>query len=287
MEKSYPLADLLQDSVREAVGEVLRDCRVAMISCMLWRNESPWALRARRLGDSFLLIPVKGVLRVELGKERRDLVPGQFLMLPPGREHVLSAPLEVRQLHQLSLHCHIRQRDGGHLLSRFASPFQKFSDPGEWFGRFSRLTHLMGRDPALGQVYGESAMKLLLADLLCSGATLNPEAENGDVRLRSAVHALLERPGAALRVRDLARACGLGEVQFRKLFRRGYGMAPHAFQARLRMEQAVQLLSQTEQSIKQVALASGFTSPQYFQKCFRHLHGITPLQYRRGRGREV
>ena len=48
------------------------------------------------------------------------------------------------------------------------------------------------------------------------------------------------------------------------------------------MRMALDALEQTEDSVTEIAFASGFGSASYFNKCFKAYLGVTPTQYRRG-----
>ncbi|RJL04933.1 helix-turn-helix domain-containing protein, partial [Paracoccus siganidrum] len=47
-----------------------------------------------------------------------------------------------------------------------------------------------------------------------------------------------------------------------------------------RLARARNLLMQTEMSVIEVALASGFSSPSHFSKCYRARYGSTPYRQR-------
>ncbi|RJL04857.1 helix-turn-helix domain-containing protein, partial [Paracoccus siganidrum] len=47
-----------------------------------------------------------------------------------------------------------------------------------------------------------------------------------------------------------------------------------------RLARARNLLMQTEMSVIEVALASGFSSPSHFSKCYRMHYGCTPYRQR-------
>jgi len=66
----------------------------------------------------------------------------------------------------------------------------------------------------------------------------------------------------------------------RKLFRRETRSSPRRYLRRLRLERAAYLLRHSTQSIKQIALESGFASDNYFHLVFRKAFGFTPTAYR-------
>jgi AraC-like DNA-binding protein len=74
----------------------------------------------------------------------------------------------------------------------------------------------------------------------------------------------------------------LGVSRYRELFKDATGTSPQEYIARLRMERAKYLLSQTDMKIADVAEAVGYENRQYFQNVFRARVGITPGKFRKG-----
>jgi transcriptional regulator GlxA family with amidase domain len=68
--------------------------------------------------------------------------------------------------------------------------------------------------------------------------------------------------------------------QLERLFRRYLNRSPKRYYMETRLARARNLLMQTEMSIIEVALASGFSSPSHFSKCYRALYGGTPYRER-------
>lgn len=48
-----------------------------------------------------------------------------------------------------------------------------------------------------------------------------------------------------------------------------------------RMHKAEQLLINQNKSISEIALECGFSSPQYFNKLFRKINGVSPSYYKK------
>jgi len=79
---------------------------------------------------------------------------------------------------------------------------------------------------------------------------------------------------------DLARDAGMSVRQLERLFRRYLNRSPKRHYMALRLEKARTLLLQTSMSVIDVAMASGFTSPSHFSKCYRAQFGRTPYRER-------
>lgn len=79
---------------------------------------------------------------------------------------------------------------------------------------------------------------------------------------------------------ELARDAGMSVRQLERLFRRYLNRSPKRHYMQLRLEKARTLLLQTGMSVIDVAMASGFTSPSHFSKCYRAQFGRTPYRER-------
>ncbi len=78
----------------------------------------------------------------------------------------------------------------------------------------------------------------------------------------------------------LAQHAQMSTRQLERLFRRYLDRSPKRYYMELRLQKARNLLLQTEMSVINVALASGFTSPSHFSKCYRAYFNRTPYRER-------
>jgi len=78
----------------------------------------------------------------------------------------------------------------------------------------------------------------------------------------------------------LARDVGMSTRQLERLFRRYLNRSPKRYYMELRLQKARNLLMQTDMSVINVALASGFASPSHFSKCYRAHYDTTPYRER-------
>lgn len=81
-------------------------------------------------------------------------------------------------------------------------------------------------------------------------------------------------------LRDLAQLVDMSPFHFSRLFKRSMQVTPHQYLLQQRVEQAKQLLKQTELSIMDIALQCGFSSHSHLGKLFRQQTGVTPKIYR-------
>ena len=84
-----------------------------------------------------------------------------------------------------------------------------------------------------------------------------------------------------LKVTDLANLMNLSENQFRRKFKREFGVTPQQFILRARLQATAHLLRNGMKPIAIIAVECGFSDQSYFTKQFKLFFGETPLQYRR------
>ena len=78
----------------------------------------------------------------------------------------------------------------------------------------------------------------------------------------------------------LAKQVAMSTRQLERLFRRYLSRSPKRYYMELRLQKARNLLMQTDMSVINVALASGFASPSHFSKCYRAHYSTTPYRER-------
>jgi AraC-like DNA-binding protein len=87
----------------------------------------------------------------------------------------------------------------------------------------------------------------------------------------------------SVRVADLCALIQRSEAHFSRTFRCTFGVSPHAFLLRRRVELAAQCMLQTDAPLSQIALRCGFTDQAHLCKAFRHATGQSPASWRRVR----
>ena len=81
-------------------------------------------------------------------------------------------------------------------------------------------------------------------------------------------------------VRRLARVSCVSEAHFARSFREAFGVPPHRYLLTRRIERATALLRDTELSITQIALHTGWESLGTFGRTFRDVTGESPGERR-------
>lgn len=84
-------------------------------------------------------------------------------------------------------------------------------------------------------------------------------------------------------VADLCALVQRSEAHFSRTFRRTFGISPHAYVIRRRVELAAQHMIQTNMPLTEIALQCGFVDQAHFCRHFRQITGETPAAWRRVR----
>lgn len=96
-------------------------------------------------------------------------------------------------------------------------------------------------------------------------------------RLTDLLDSQLER---RVDVNELSRTGGLSARQVHRLFKTHLGMSPQAYHRQLRLQRAREMLRQTELTILEIAMSSGFTSASDFSRTYRRTFHQSPNEDR-------
>lgn len=98
--------------------------------------------------------------------------------------------------------------------------------------------------------------------------------------LSHAVEIMRNTLDAPVPVVSIADQIGITVRQLERLFRCNLNVTPKQHYVEIRLERARSLLLQTEMSIIDVAIASGFQSAGHFTRAYRRAYGVTPREQR-------
>jgi len=173
-------------------------------------------------------------------------------------------------------------------LAREPDTFTNVRDP-FLHAMLAEMERLVAGDGALDQLYGDAMAASAACYLMHRYGHAGPSPPAGGAlpcwrlrRVTEYIDANLANRGLCLD--DLADCAGLSTGFFHRAFRQATGETPWARVQRLRLERAMQLLGSHELSVLEIAGRVGFLSPSHLSRLFRRHFGLTPSQYRRGRG---
>ena len=98
---------------------------------------------------------------------------------------------------------------------------------------------------------------------------------------RAVVGYIEEHLGEQICLVTLAQLARLSQHHFCRAFKQSFGIPPHQYQVRRRIEQAKLLLADPSISITDVGFTVGYSQTSSFSVAFRKITGWTPSEYRR------
>jgi len=145
---------------------------------------------------------------------------------------------------------------------------------------------LLEGNEALDALFRQQLIDLLATRLLAAHtgtpATVRPVRGGlAPKTLLRAIERLRSDSDADVSLGALAAEAGLSRFHFCRAFKESTGLAPHVWLRQHRLEQAMNMLRDTDASVMSVAAALGYTSQTAFAAGFRKLTGETPSDWRR------
>ena len=154
-------------------------------------------------------------------------------------------------------------------------PIVRVADP----SRIERLLEMLFRKTMRADLKNKIAATALLYELLSCLAQPSASPVDNAV-IADAVGYISRHYSEELSIHALAKRAYLNNNYFSKLFTSCVGITPQQFITRTRMEKAKELLTYTELTIGEVAVAVGFPDALYFSRVFRRYAGVSPSDFR-------
>ncbi|WP_284261281.1 helix-turn-helix domain-containing protein [Bradyrhizobium iriomotense] len=101
------------------------------------------------------------------------------------------------------------------------------------------------------------------------------------IKLRRALERLRSNGDADVSLSALASDADLSRFHFCRAFKESTGLSPHAWLRQHRLEKAMKMLRDTDESIMSAAVELGYASQSAFAAAFKRLTGETPSDWRR------
>lgn len=123
------------------------------------------------------------------------------------------------------------------------------------------------------------ALRRLVEECGAGGSGWNHAVRDPQVRHALALmHADCAQPWT---LETLAQRCGVSRTTLAERFRNAMGDTPLNYLRTLRMQQAMRLLTETDQHLERIALAVGYQDAFGFSKVFKRTVGVAPREFRR------
>lgn len=140
------------------------------------------------------------------------------------------------------------------------------------------IRRAMTRDPVNARAAASRLVMLLSLPAEC------PSTVRGGLapwQKRKIERFVKEHLAESLRVEHLADQVSLSASYFHHAFKETFGMSPHAYLTKLRLESAQRMMLETQEPLSQIAFACGFADQSHLCKIFRRELGVPPGTWRR------
>lgn len=228
--------------------------------------------------DYYLKIMDEGALNV--GKDKRELVRGQFIIYPPNKRHYYK-----HKSHEFGYYwIHFT----GNAVEQLLSVCELEPD------KIYTLTPATMSWLALEfrEIYDEFMLKRKgVSELLAARCTellvrLSRAVNEGNVealrgRLEESVRYMHSHYNEKINISQLAKIENLCVSRFRALFKEAFGKTPVEYISDIRLDRATHYLSDSNLPIGEIATLCGYPDPLYFSRIFKKKCGISPLDYRK------
>ena len=218
-------------------------------------------------------IIVSGMQCYETAEAKYDVKEGEFIIIPPGVKH--------------------RVADATDNMQKFSVIFsydEKICD-GVYYGILPGLV-AEGLDfirnesyqkRPFGQMLVENRVFEILVLLMREAGYKNEETEareEDDGGIELARRFIADNIEHNLSVGDVAAYCHISTRQLARNFLQAEGVSPAKYINRVKMEEIIKYLKQTDLSLKQISERFSYSSEFYFNAAFKKYSGMPPLAYR-------
>jgi AraC-like DNA-binding protein len=160
------------------------------------------------------------------------------------------------------------------------NPVVKINAEDTVLATFNRIMQAVRANrPALQQILAGATHNMM--GLIYSAQKAQPVADalNANV-IEDAITRIQNEFDHDLDVKLLAKELGVSYSWFRHTFVAHTGLSPHQYLLAFRLVRARSLLAETELSVKEIAMQTGFGDEFYFSRLFRQKLNLTPSQWR-------
>ncbi|WP_112944178.1 MULTISPECIES: helix-turn-helix domain-containing protein [unclassified Rhizobium] len=161
-----------------------------------------------------------------------------------------------------------------------AAPVMPLENPREMRHLFATLQDEFAEDNLLGLAASAATLYRIVVEAARQASRATASART-DTTIERVVETLEQRAFEPVDMTALASEFGLSPATLRRRFAAATGLSPKAFQLRLRIDHAKQLLTTSDLAIEAIARAIGLDDAFYFSRLFQDRERCSPSEFRR------
>lgn len=253
-----------------------------------------------KFNDLTFTAMLRGKKRMKIDNKSNyfDYLPGETVLVSPGETMVIDFP-EADQTPSQCIALSFSPDFVKESLQYFNSKLMKMEEDASWkissdqFYLFNsiplasatnNLMRIAMEDCKNKDIMADLALKELLLKLMQTQASrlieIDYSAKKTTSRLAFIVDYIKGNLHQKISAEHLARLALVSKSNFFKIFKYEFGISPNEYIVQQRINKAKELLKEN-QSVKEVAFATGFSDTNHFIKTFKTFVGITPKNYQK------
>lgn len=130
-----------------------------------------------------------------------------------------------------------------------------------------------------GAFYANGGRLMLILSEVALCLKKNSDAEINNERFNT-ILLQMHDISSNLSIKDLAATNNLSVSRFSHLFTQTFGISPHSYRMKIKIDRAKYLLSENDYSVKEIAEMLGFDDQFYFSRLFKKHSGVSPQAFR-------
>lgn len=247
-----------------------------LIAMMLTGNKDvAWSEERLRFQPQSIFIPPKDIkMTVEI-EDASPLKPADCIVLDISNDFVFDLFVELKDKWKLEWN-HIK-------MSGKIDRFYHFTNALDLCKSFQKFYEVQQNESSSLSFLTDLALKeiifLLLQSSACEALLKQSEPQKNNPFFEAVAH-IKNHFNKPIKIEELAKISCMSISVFYKKFKENLGCTPNDYIILERIKFAKKLIVNTDLLFTDVAIQSGFNSPEYFHRKFKALEKYTPLEYR-------
>ncbi len=259
-------------------------------------HDTSWSMNANRHDHYEMVYVKKGTATFVVEGIDVNMTPNSAIIIKPGKSHKFIVRSDSCELIVLYFTLNSPKDAASHASLHDFVEYIEDESVGSYIhlklSKKNDIIHVMNRilrERMKLQVWGDFLSCLLIMELfVLLSRTLKQEWEQSNKNRNLKLHELLNIAKEYidnnfekdLTLSQVAKYIYLSDSYFAHSFKDKFGISPKSYILKIRIEEAMELLENTDMKIADVARSVGFSSQQRFNDIFKKYTDMTPLHFR-------
>ncbi|NCI48197.1 AraC family transcriptional regulator [Sediminibacterium soli] len=241
-----------------------------------------YTYRKKGLPENFLFYCVDGHGWYQIGRQRYEVGPNEYFILPQHTEHAYGSdpdrPWSIYWIHFGG--DSLPQLNQVQAVQKHFKPFY-IRNNGDILALFSKIYKTLELGYSIDNLlFTNMCLSQFLTLFVYNSRHYESAGTDKLDCVDSAILYMQEHISENLCLNELSKQYNYSVSRFSNLFKQKTGYAPIDYFVQMKMQKACQHLDFSTRPVKDIAFSMGFDDPYYFSKRFRTVIGMSPKKYR-------